>query len=102
MSSVIRMMVGRWWRFVGSRSYGCGVAVVGDLVRSTSGGWMRLAPTHCPAGHEFVPGRMIVGYRPCTAHSGHRTWACPCGAEVAFPELGAGCDAQGPGRAVQL
>lgn len=76
------------------------MAKVGDLVRSTLGGWMRLAPTHCPAGHEFVPGRMIVGHRPCGVHGGHQTWACPCGAEAVFPEMSAGCDAQGPGRVV--
>ncbi|WP_131827624.1 hypothetical protein [Mycolicibacterium fortuitum] len=78
------------------------MARVGDLVRSTSGGWMRLVPTHCPAGHRFVPGRMIVGYRPCGVHGGHRTWACPCGAEVAFPEQGVACDPQGPAAVRQL
>lgn len=78
------------------------MARVGDLVRCTDGTWTRLAPTHCPAGHRFVPGRTIVGYRPCAVHDGHRTWACPCGAEAAFPELDDVCPAQGPGRDVRL
>ncbi|OCB56140.1 hypothetical protein A5722_14685 [Mycobacterium vulneris] len=77
-------------------------AVVGDLVRSTSGGWKQLAPTHCPAGHPFIPGRMIVSYRPCTAHDGHRNWTCPCGAVAAFPEPGAACDPQGPAPVREL
>ncbi|UVT31527.1 hypothetical protein SEA_MASK_95 [Mycobacterium phage Mask] len=72
------------------------MADVGDLVLSTEGGWMTLPPRRCPAGHVLVPGRVLVGHRPCAAHGGHQTWACPCGAVVAAPELDGACDAQGP------
>lgn len=78
------------------------MAKVGDLVRSTSGGWMQLAPTHCPAGHRLIPGRMIVSYRPCATHSGHRTWTCPCGGTIAAPEIDAACDVQGPAAVREL
>lgn len=63
---------------------------------------MTLAPTHCPAGHPFIPGEMMVGYHPCTAHSGHRTWTCPCGGTVAAPEIVAACDPQGPAPVREL
>lgn len=46
-------------------------------------------PAHCPTGHPFVAGHMIVGWEPCrctAGHTGHRTYWCEfCGALVEVP-----------------
>jgi hypothetical protein len=34
------------------------------------------APTHCPRGHEILPGRTLVGHQPCSCPGGHTTWTC--------------------------
>ncbi|WUI02120.1 hypothetical protein OHR68_10020 [Spirillospora sp. NBC_00431] len=39
-------------------------------------------PATCPNGHKLQPGRVLVGWSPCTceaawaAHKGHRTTQC--------------------------
>ena len=47
-------------------------------------------PPHCPNGHPFLAGQMIVGWEPChctAGHTGHRTYWCElCGAIVEVPE----------------
>lgn len=63
-------------------------AAVGDLVPTTTGKWMVLAPTHCPNGHELIECR--VGYQNCRAvpRGGHYTWTCwECDATVHGPPI---------------
>lgn len=36
-------------------------------------------PPPCPAGHEYVPGRVQISWRPCQCvpgRTGHRTYWC--------------------------
>lgn len=69
------------------------MADVGDLVPSTKGGWVLVAPTHCPNGHELSPNRCLVGHAPCSC-GGHTTWWCRepgCGATVYGPSLRESC-----------
>lgn len=51
-------------------------------------------PERCPEGHPLVPGRMLVGWKPCgcTPNGGHRTIECrhdvggrECGAQLERP-----------------
>lgn len=67
---------------------------VGDLVRSTTGGWVTLAPARCPNGHELGAGQVIVGHAVCVGHGGggHTTWTClACDALVFGPQLAPHC-----------
>src|SRR5579859_7158183 len=50
-------------------------------------------PQHCPRGHAFTPGAVLVGHAPCGCgrRGGHMTWACECGAVVYAPPLSAAC-----------
>ncbi|WP_146221130.1 hypothetical protein [Mycolicibacterium moriokaense] len=51
---------------------------VGDLVRSTTGAWIVLAPEHCPNGRGLCPGETLVGHQACLGHDGgHTTWDLP-------------------------
>jgi hypothetical protein len=50
---------------------------IGDLVKTTAGTWIIRPPMRCPNGHEFGPGRALVGYLACLGHGGgHTTWTC--------------------------
>ncbi|MCH9730147.1 MAG: hypothetical protein K0U84_10835 [Actinomycetia bacterium] len=61
---------------------------VGQLVRSTEGGWVTLAPTYCPNGHPLEGNRVLVGHMACLAHRGHITWTCcACEGVVYAPAL---------------
>lgn len=65
---------------------------VGDLVRSTTGDWVVIAPTHCEAGHPLGPNEVLVGHTPCFHCGGHTTWTCQqCGAITYGPSAGDGC-----------
>ncbi|MDD7812642.1 hypothetical protein PP713_08745 [Mycobacterium sp. CSUR Q5927] len=67
------------------------MAAVGDLVPLTDGRWMFRPPARCPAGHQFGPGRVLVGHQPCGC-GGHTTWRCTaCGAITYAPVLAAEC-----------
>jgi hypothetical protein len=72
---------------------------VGELVRSTNGSWMVRPPEHCPRGHRFGAGRVLVGHQPCSCRGGHTSWLClECGAVVYAPPVNAGCRVlDGPG-----
>lgn len=61
---------------------------VGDLVASDTGGWVTLAPTHCPNGHCLGANQVLVGHAACQPHRGHTTWTClTCEATVYGPAL---------------
>lgn len=48
-------------------------------------------PPPCPAGHDFIPGRTIVGWQPCMCQggAGHRTYWCAVhDVEVMVPIVG--------------
>jgi hypothetical protein len=41
--------------------------------------WPERRPTHCPAGHQFKPGKVLVSWLTCRCQYpafGHRTWLC--------------------------
>lgn len=67
------------------------MAAVGDLVKSTAGGWIVRPPTHCPAGHQLAPGRVVVGHQPCSCRGGHTTWTCWCGNSIYGPPVSEVC-----------
>lgn len=50
------------------------------------------APGVCAVGHPLTPGKVLVGWHPCTCpaafNGGHRTWTC-----VACMEAGADAEA---------
>jgi hypothetical protein len=79
------------------------MAAVDDLVR-TRKGWAVVAPTQCPAGHEFGPGRVHVGTAVCTGDGGrHQTWRCEECGEITFaPELGPHCSVLDGPAAVRI
>jgi hypothetical protein len=67
---------------------------VGELVQ-TAKGWQVVAPSHCPNGHHFSPGRVLVGHQVCGGEDpgGHTTWTClECDATVYVPEIGPVCE----------
>jgi hypothetical protein len=67
--------------------------MLGELVQTTAGKWIIHPPTRCPNGHEFGPGRALVGYQACLGHGGgHTTWTCStCDATVYGPPLNTHC-----------
>jgi hypothetical protein len=69
------------------------LAVLGELVQTTTGKWIIHPPTRCPNGHEFGPGRTLVGYQACLGHGGgHTTWTCcTCDETVYGPPLNTHC-----------
>jgi hypothetical protein len=78
--------------------------VVGDLVRRSDGAAMVLPPRHCPRGHEFGLGKMLVGHQPCNcrARGGHLTWEClECCGVVYAPPFMADCQPLGGAAAVR-
>jgi hypothetical protein len=41
--------------------------------------WAERSPSHCPLGHRFERGKVLVGWRGCLCtypDLGHRTWLC--------------------------
>jgi hypothetical protein len=41
--------------------------------------WAERRPSHCPAGHRFRPGTVLVSWLTCRCQYpalGHRTWLC--------------------------
>jgi hypothetical protein len=73
-------------------AYPGAMPAVGDLVRSTTGAWIVLAPQHCPNGHELGPGKSLVGYAACAGHGGgHTTWTCRTCDETYGPPLNTHC-----------
>src|ERR1700675_3246705 len=76
---------------------------VGDLVRSTTGAWIVLAPQHCPNGHRLGPGETLVGHQASLGHGGgHTTRTCPtCDQTLYGPPLNTHCTAvDGPASVV--
>jgi hypothetical protein len=57
--------------------------------------WAERRPTHCPAGHGFKPGKVLVGFVACRCAFpalGHRTYLClhlenghECGLVILIP-----------------
>lgn len=56
--------------------------------------WTYDQPTHCPAGHPLVPGKMLLAWYPClcAGTGGHNTWTCEaavdgrrCGGLLTWP-----------------
>ena len=75
--------------------------MLGELVQTTAGTWIIHPPTHCPNGHEFGAGRVLVGHQACLGHGGrHTTWTCcTCDETVYGPPLNTHCTAlEGPAR----
>lgn len=66
------------------------------LIRTRTG-WQEPAPTHCPAGHPLLPGKVLVGWLPCGTHHGHRTHQCHCGAITYTPAVDQTCGGVRPG-----
>jgi hypothetical protein len=66
---------------------------LGELVQTTTGKWIIHPPTHCPNGHEFGAGQVLVGYQACLGHGdGHTTWTCrQCDQTVYGPPLNIHC-----------
>ena len=42
--------------------------MLGELVQTTAGKWIIHPPARCPNGHEFGPGRALMGYQACLGH----------------------------------
>ena len=38
--------------------------------------WVEKLPTHCPTGHQLLPGQMLVGTIKCRLCGDHRTVRC--------------------------
>ena len=47
--------------------------MLGELVQTTAGKWIIHPPARCPNGHEFGPGRALMGYQACLGHGGGHT-----------------------------
>ncbi|AXK88810.1 hypothetical protein SAMN05421776_108201 [Nocardia farcinica] len=67
----------------------------------TPKGWAEEAPSHCPHGHRFTGGCVLVGHRSCKTIGRHRTHTCltcldegrpDSDATVYTPPLTADCD----------
>lgn len=73
---------------------------VGDLVPTTAGTWMILAPTHCPNGHPFGrSGGALVSFVRCSCGGHHEWWCKTCGTPTHGPRLRNDCRLiTGPGR----
>ncbi|MEB3021331.1 hypothetical protein [[Mycobacterium] crassicus] len=77
------------------------MSAVGDLVQITGGQFVIRPPTHCPIGHQFRPGRVLVGHQPCGC-GGHTTWRCTtCDTIIYAPVLADGCTALADPAAVR-
>ncbi len=62
------------------------------LYENDRGRWEVPAPVTCPAGHDLGPGRVLIGHRPCTCGTGHRSYRCrTCDATIFWPPLGPKC-----------
>jgi hypothetical protein len=69
--------------------------MIGDLVQTTAGKWVVVAPTHCRNGHRLGPSQCLVGHTACRGHGGgHITWTCrTCDATAYGVPLGKHCKA---------
>ena len=79
--------------------------MLGELVQTTAGKWIIHPPARCPNGHEFGPGRALMGYQACLGHGGgHTTWTCrTCDETVYGPPLNTHCKTlNGPGNSADL
>lgn len=77
---------------VAARAYRRTVANVGDLVPTTAGKWMTLAPKRCPNGHELGPGT-LVGHRACSGphRGGHTAGSSPGRRDLHQPRRSTSC-----------
>ena len=63
---------------------------VGDLV-PTDHGWVVVASTCCPAGHDYADAGWSVSSVWCICNDRHMAWRCHCGAVLYAPQPGPHC-----------